>query len=85
MFLRTSKNLKYLKLDDSICDPIILNYLYENTTITSIDVNYISKEIDGLVKILYKNSTLSSLNLRSIQLGSEEVKTLLEPLYKKQR
>ncbi|KAF0415575.1 f-box domain-containing protein [Gigaspora margarita] len=72
MFLRTSKNLKYLKLNDYICDPIILGYLYENTTITSIDISFKSKAIGGLVKILYKNSNLSTLNLTLIQLGSED-------------
>ncbi|KAF0561730.1 hypothetical protein F8M41_019353 [Gigaspora margarita] len=82
MFLRTSKNLKYLKLNDSICDPILLDYFYKNSTITSINIftDFKSKAIGGLVKILYKNFTFTSLNFISIQLRSEGMKIPLEPL-----
>ncbi|KAF0524688.1 f-box domain-containing protein [Gigaspora margarita] len=69
MFLRTSKNLKSLILDNkTICNQIIFENLYENTTITSIilyytciDLNF--KTIDILIQILHKNSTLTSLDL----------------------
>ncbi|RIB11975.1 hypothetical protein C2G38_2042214 [Gigaspora rosea] len=90
MLLRTSKCLKYLYLDEIICNPLIFENLYKNSTIISIDLcltynisnNFKSKAIDGLIKILNKNSTLTSLNLRSILLGTKEMKVLLEALYK---
>ncbi|KAF0545014.1 protein NLRC3-like [Gigaspora margarita] len=86
MILRTGKNLKYLYLDEIICNKIIIEKLYENTTITSIklyDFNdkFKPKAINELVKILYKNSTLTSLNLESILFGFIELKTLLEAFY----
>ncbi|KAF0562530.1 f-box domain-containing protein [Gigaspora margarita] len=73
MFLRTSKNLKHLDFNDSICDPILLDYLYENTTITSMYIftDFKSKAIGGLLKILYKNFTLTSLTLSSVKFGFE--------------
>ncbi|KAF0478016.1 hypothetical protein F8M41_024119 [Gigaspora margarita] len=68
MFLRTSQNLKYLKLNEIICSQLIFENLYENTTITSITFDTLnnifrSKAIDVLIKVLYKNSTLTSLDL----------------------
>ncbi|KAF0532271.1 f-box domain-containing protein [Gigaspora margarita] len=56
MLLRTCKNLKYLYLDEIICNPIMLEYFYKNTTITSVDFHlsydinddFKSKAIDGL-------------------------------------
>ncbi|KAF0485827.1 hypothetical protein F8M41_022754 [Gigaspora margarita] len=82
MFLRTCKNLKHFYLDEIICNPIILEYFYNNTTVTSIDFRSKSKSIDGLVNILYKKSTLTSLNFKSIQLGTNGMKILLETLDK---
>ncbi|KAF0405446.1 f-box domain-containing protein [Gigaspora margarita] len=91
MFLRTSNSLKYLYLDDEIfCNQLVFENLYENTTVTSIDlyheynINYgfKSKAIDALVKILCKNSTLTSLKLISILLGIKGMEILLEALYK---
>ncbi|KAF0536908.1 hypothetical protein F8M41_008844 [Gigaspora margarita] len=86
MFLRTSKNLKFLSLNVIICNQIIFKNLNGNTVVISVDLYNINsgfkyKVIDGLVKFLNKNSTLTSLNLRLIQLGYEEVKILLEALY----
>ncbi|KAF0478015.1 hypothetical protein F8M41_024118 [Gigaspora margarita] len=51
MFLRTSKNLEYLSLNEVICNQLIYENLYENTTITSIDLDTLnnifrSKAID---------------------------------------
>ncbi|KAF0522456.1 hypothetical protein F8M41_015559 [Gigaspora margarita] len=90
MFLRTSKSLKDLNLDEIICNPIILENLYKNTTVSSVDFHpsvYIAddckyKAIDGLVKILYKSSTLISLKLNSIKLGIIEIQILLRALDK---
>ncbi|KAF0485493.1 RNI-like protein [Gigaspora margarita] len=87
MFLRTGKNLKYLSLNEIICNQIIFENLYENTTVTSIHLDNICgdfkyKTLDVLVKILQKNSTLTSLNLEFYLLDFEGVKTLLEALYK---
>ncbi|KAF0541356.1 f-box domain-containing protein [Gigaspora margarita] len=88
MLVRTSINLKHLIIDEIICNPLIFENLYEKTTLTSVDL-YLKynisgdleyKAIDGLVKILYKNSTLNSLNLRSATLGTKGVITLLEAL-----
>ncbi|KAF0553042.1 protein NLRC3-like [Gigaspora margarita] len=86
MLLRTSKNLKYLYLDEIFCNQLIYEALYENTTITSIDLyklnsNYKFTAMDVLVKVLYKNSTLTSLNLGSIKLGFEGVNMLLKALH----
>ncbi|KAF0449621.1 hypothetical protein F8M41_002496 [Gigaspora margarita] len=88
MLVRTSKNPKHLILDEIICNPLIFEKLYEKTILTSVDLYFrynISddlkyKAIDGLIKILYKNSTLNSLNLRSATLGAKGVITLLEAL-----
>ncbi|KAF0433187.1 Protein NLRC3 [Gigaspora margarita] len=93
MFLRTSKNLKYLSLSEIICNQIIFENLYENTTITSIDLyNFSSdfkyKAIDVLVKILCRNSTLTSLDLSngswssSNNIGSEGGRALADALCK---
>ncbi|KAF0427537.1 f-box domain-containing protein [Gigaspora margarita] len=56
MFLRASKNLKYLYLDEIICNQVIFENLYKNTTVTSVDLyltysisdDFKSKAIDGL-------------------------------------
>ncbi|KAF0536463.1 f-box domain-containing protein [Gigaspora margarita] len=72
MFLRTSKNLRHLSLNGPICNQTIFENLYKKTTITSMDLcEFKYKAIDGLVTFLNKNSTLTSLNLRSIQLEYE--------------
>ncbi|KAF0542487.1 f-box domain-containing protein [Gigaspora margarita] len=44
MFLRTSKKLKFICLDELICNQIISENLSENTTITSINLKYISND-----------------------------------------
>ncbi|KAF0525837.1 hypothetical protein F8M41_014328 [Gigaspora margarita] len=87
MFLRTGKNLKYLNIDNTICNQIIFENLYKNTTITSIELCNISsdskpKAIGVLTNVLCENSTLTSLDLRRNQLGFEEMKTLVEGFYK---
>ncbi|KAF0435876.1 protein NLRC3 isoform X1 [Gigaspora margarita] len=93
MFLRASKNLNHLFIDEVFCTKLIFErhvYLYENTTITSlvlilspeVSEAFKSKAMDGLVKVLYKNSTLISLNLVSFWVGTERTKTLLEILSK---
>ncbi|RIB07718.1 hypothetical protein C2G38_2213586 [Gigaspora rosea] len=91
MLLRTSKNLKYLYLDEIIRNRLIYENLYEKTTITSvnlcfgndnIDVIKHKAIIDGLIKFLNKNSTLTSLNLKLIRLGIKDMELLLESLYK---
>ncbi|KAF0496471.1 f-box domain-containing protein [Gigaspora margarita] len=68
MFLRTSKKLRHLSLNEVICNQLIFVSLCENATITSMRLHNISddfksKAIDALVKILYKNFTLTSLDL----------------------
>ncbi|KAF0537717.1 f-box domain-containing protein [Gigaspora margarita] len=87
MLLRTSKNLKFLSLNEIICNQIIFEKVYENTTVTSmqlcnVDDGFKYKAIDRLAKILSKDSTLTSLHLSLYQLEFEGVKTLLEALYK---
>ncbi|KAF0488033.1 hypothetical protein F8M41_022427 [Gigaspora margarita] len=90
MFLRTSGTLKDLRLDEIICNQLLFEKLYENTTVThvSLFISYkvnddlLSKSIDRLVKFVNKNSTLTCFNLTSIRLGIKGVKTLLEALYK---
>ncbi|KAF0562510.1 hypothetical protein F8M41_000018 [Gigaspora margarita] len=85
LFLRTSK-LKHLSLNGLICDRLILKNLYENTTITFLDIHnndsgFNSKAMYGLLKTLNKKTTLTSLNIRSIQFVFEGVKLLLEIFY----
>ncbi|KAF0542526.1 hypothetical protein F8M41_004511 [Gigaspora margarita] len=90
MLLRTGKNLKFLYLDEIICNPIILEYFYKNTTVTFIDFHlsygnsdyFKSMAIEELANILYKNSILTSLTIKSILLGTEGMKLLLEALDK---
>ncbi|RIB13034.1 hypothetical protein C2G38_1767612 [Gigaspora rosea] len=86
MFLRTGENLKNLYLDEITCNQLMLEILYKNTTVTSMDLRssdgFNSAMIEELSKFLKnKNSILTSLNLINIQLGSNEMKTLLEALY----
>ncbi|KAF0554403.1 hypothetical protein F8M41_019174 [Gigaspora margarita] len=44
MFLRTSKNLKYLCLNEIICNRIIFESLHENTTVTSLNLCNVSDD-----------------------------------------
>ncbi|KAF0345979.1 f-box domain-containing protein [Gigaspora margarita] len=75
MFLRTNKKLKYLSLNGIICYKLIFENLYKNDTIISMDYHFNndfkSSEIDALIKILSKSTTLTSLNLSNNQLGSD--------------
>ncbi|RIB01077.1 hypothetical protein C2G38_2128486, partial [Gigaspora rosea] len=81
MILRTSKNLNSLIINETICNQLVLENLYENTTIVSISLckirdHYKPKVIDALVKIFYKNSTLISLELNKNEFGSKIILNL---------
>ncbi|RIB14773.1 hypothetical protein C2G38_2094908, partial [Gigaspora rosea] len=77
MFLRTSKNLEYLSLNEVICSQVIFENLYENTTITSIDLNALNNYFRSMA---IDNTGLTSLNLRYNSIGSEGGKAFADAL-----
>ncbi|KAF0403821.1 hypothetical protein F8M41_009182 [Gigaspora margarita] len=79
MFLRTSKNLSCLTLNEIICNQIIFEKLYENSNVTSLDLynvsdDFKSKTINALAKLLYENPTLTSVDLFDNKIDIEDMK-----------
>ncbi|RIB07523.1 hypothetical protein C2G38_2214167 [Gigaspora rosea] len=85
LLLRTGKNLRYIFLEELNCNYIV----FKNTTITSLDLYFsdeirhrnVSKSIEGLIKNINGNTTLTTLNIISSFLG-EGLKALTKALCK---
>ncbi|RIB31016.1 hypothetical protein C2G38_2727 [Gigaspora rosea] len=83
MFLRTSKRLKHLNIDEPICNKRIFEKLHINTSITSLKLHINNLEASKLLaEILYENSTLNSLDISNNKLGFKELKVLIKALCK---
>ncbi|RIB14853.1 hypothetical protein C2G38_2193929 [Gigaspora rosea] len=85
LLLRTGKNLRYIFLEELNCNYIV----FKNTTITSLDLYFsdeihhrdVSKSIEGLIKNINGNTTLTTLNIILSFLG-EGLKALTKALCK---
>ncbi|KAF0529555.1 RNI-like protein [Gigaspora margarita] len=81
MFLRTSKNLKYLNISEPIFDKALLEKIQKNITITSLKLRIGNFEIiEFLSEILYKNTTLNTLDISKNDISFKELEVLSKAL-----
>ncbi|KAF0470705.1 RNI-like protein [Gigaspora margarita] len=82
MFLRTSKKLKHLNVNEPIYNKILIEKLQKNTTITSLKLRINNLEsIELLSEFIDKNTTLTSLDISRNALGFKEMQKLIKALH----